>query len=333
MWFFATITLGTQLFLAAVMFLLPSMERKGVLFGKRTSPTPLIQTMLARWRWNVALITLATVLGAILCYPKTYSIIFILAQPAALTIAWLITRARFSPVPPQPIDMNVREGHLKRPPDPTRALTHFLMLAPIIVIMLSIAILATLWDRIPERYPIHWNIRGEVDAWGSRSFHAFQMPVLAAIVWMFIYWMLKSGAFDYMPPRRKFGCTLAVAGVMWGIVLISIVMMPLINPKITLLICIFMPFIMLVLLIPLWMKFSPRLPEDPPATPAEIKRDDARFWHWGFYSNPDDPAPWVEKRFGVGSTPNMAHREGKIFIAVTLLFIVVTIGWAVWMTQ
>jgi uncharacterized membrane protein len=42
-----------------------------------------------------------------------------------------------------------------------------------------------------------------------------------------------------------------------------------------------------------------------------INRDDDRHWKLGqFYYNPNDPAIWVEKRFGIGWTVNFAHPLG-----------------------
>jgi uncharacterized membrane protein len=37
---------------------------------------------------------------------------------------------------------------------------------------------ALLYRRLPERMPTHWNIRGEVDAYGSRPFGAFLLPAM-----------------------------------------------------------------------------------------------------------------------------------------------------------
>jgi uncharacterized membrane protein len=43
-------------------------------------------------------------------------------------------------------------------------------------------------------------------------------------------------------------------------------------------------------------------------------------WKWGvIYYNPDDPALMVEKRFGIGWTPNLAHRGAWIFMSLILL--------------
>ncbi len=46
-----------------------------------------------------------------------------------------------------------------------------------------------------------------------------------------------------------------------------------------------------------------------------IHRDEDRYWKLGiFYFNPEDPALWVEKRFGSGWTVNLARPLGWIII-------------------
>jgi uncharacterized membrane protein len=56
-------------------------------------------------------------------------------------------------------------------------------------------------------------------------------------------------------------------------------------------------------------------------TPADhqptgaIFRDDDRYWYGGlFYSNPDDPALFVEKRYGLGWTLNFGHPQAKLVL-------------------
>ncbi|TCL64720.1 hypothetical protein EDC14_101818 [Hydrogenispora ethanolica] len=54
---------------------------------------------------------------------------------------------------------------------------------------------------------------------------------------------------------------------------------------------------------------------------ARLNRDDDRYWKWGiFYYNPDDPAWFVEKRFGIGWTSNFAQPASWMLL-VGLLFI------------
>ena len=51
-----------------------------------------------------------------------------------------------------------------------------LLLAPFLAI-------AALWNKLPARIPIHWNLRGEVDGWASsKSFEIFVLPLIAVAV-------------------------------------------------------------------------------------------------------------------------------------------------------
>ena len=62
------------------------------------------------------------------------------------------------------------------------------------------------------------------------------------------------------------------------------------------------------------------------STPADrqstgiIFRDDDRYWRGGFfYNNPDDPAVFVPKRFGLGWTINFGNPKGRLIFIGTLL--------------
>jgi len=51
-----------------------------------------------------------------------------------------------------------------------------------------------------------------------------------------------------------------------------------------------------------------------------VFRDDDRYWSGGFfYNNPDDPALFVPKRFGLGWTVNFGHPQGKLVLIGMLL--------------
>ncbi len=58
-----------------------------------------------------------------------------------------------------------------------------------------------------------------------------------------------------------------------------------------------------------------------------VFRDDERYWYGSFfYNNPDDPALFVPKRFGLGWTMNFGHPQARIFlIGMLLLFLVLLI--------
>ena len=57
---------------------------------------------------------------------------------------------------------------------------------------------------------------------------------------------------------------------------------------------------------------------------SEIFRDDDRYWYGGFfYSNPDDPALFVEKRYGLGWTLNFGHPQAKLVLIGSLVVVLV----------
>ena len=46
-----------------------------------------------------------------------------------------------------------------------------------------------------------------------------------------------------------------------------------------------------------------------------VFRDDDRYWYGGvFYNNPNDPALFVPKRFGLGWTMNFGHPRAKLIL-------------------
>ena len=57
---------------------------------------------------------------------------------------------------------------------------------------------------------------------------------------------------------------------------------------------------------------------------SEVYRDDDRYWYGGFfYNNPDDPALFVEKRYGLGWTLNFGHPQARLVLIVSLVAIIV----------
>jgi uncharacterized membrane protein len=54
-----------------------------------------------------------------------------------------------------------------------------------LVILLPIAAGLILWNQLPEQMPSHWNAAGEIDAWSSKPFSVFGMPlILLAFHWL-----------------------------------------------------------------------------------------------------------------------------------------------------
>ncbi len=60
---------------------------------------------------------------------------------------------------------------------------------------------------------------------------------------------------------------------------------------------------------------------------GDFYRDDDRYWYGGFfYNNPDDPAMFVPKRYGLGWTVNFGNPKGRlIFIGMLLIPLVIAL--------
>ena len=56
-----------------------------------------------------------------------------------------------------------------------------LILASIVILLPVIAGLI-LWTKLPDELPVHWNIRGEIDGWGSKSLLVFGLPFFLLII-------------------------------------------------------------------------------------------------------------------------------------------------------
>lgn len=60
----------------------------------------------------------------------------------------------------------------------TMILTSAILLVPMVIGLI-------LWNKLPERVPMHWNAVGEVDGWGSRSMLVFGLPmILISVQWL-----------------------------------------------------------------------------------------------------------------------------------------------------
>ena len=68
---------------------------------------------------------------------------------------------------------------------------------PPLIVIIAVAASLAVYSRLPDQAPIHWNLHGEPDEWGSRLWTAWTMPlVLAMLGFLF-------RAFPLIDPRRE----------------------------------------------------------------------------------------------------------------------------------
>lgn len=53
-----------------------------------------------------------------------------------------------------------------------------------VVVVAMVLFTLVVWSQLPERIPIHWNIRGEVDGWAGKWPGAFLLPALGLGMWL-----------------------------------------------------------------------------------------------------------------------------------------------------
>lgn len=73
----------------------------------------------------------------------------------------------------------------------------FLGIIQIVIVLASIVLSIYFYQNFPEIVPIHWNVAGQADGFGSRAFGAFMMPVLL-IAMYFLFELLPK-----IDPRKE----------------------------------------------------------------------------------------------------------------------------------
>jgi hypothetical protein len=202
-----------------------------------------------------------------------------------------------------------------------------------------------LYARIPESLPFHWNLAGQVDNWVDKSWATVEaMPLLMAFVtgmMMVFSLVLRSVKQEINPenPGRsvaqnrlfrlrwsKYLLASAVAiDLVFTVVNLNILNLVPLSPSLMLALMFGLAALTMVYTLILTARDGQGgsyilVPDD--GQSAGAPRDDDGFYKWGlFYVNPDDPALWVEKRYGVGWTLNFGNRRSWLVMGALLAFI------------
>jgi uncharacterized membrane protein len=237
--------------------------------------------------------------------------------------------------------------------DPNLALEALLAL----LVVAPFVVLAAVYDRIPDPVPIHWNAHGEVDGWAAKSVvSVFVVPVLGLYM-QGLFVLLERGMRDVRltPPDQfaeqwlrlksaqvranirlldviRIADAILIAGISWAIASAAIpdyrgymsVGIAVSGAAGALLV------VGLVYGVIKLFRIKRELADLP--APARTPPDPANYrWGGAFYYNPDDPSLFVEKRYGVGYTFNMANRRvwwyvGYILGLPFLVFVAIAVA-------
>lgn len=228
-----------------------------------------------------------------------------------------------------------------------------MMVSPWWFVSYLVVILATLgfgflmYDKLPDRIPMNYNLSGEVTRWAEKSYRILLFAPLVQtfimFLMMFVYWTIRKAKqqIDAAHPDKSIEqnrifryrwslFTVAMGLVMLG--LFGLMQLSIIGIIRNIWVIIVAPMVAVGIIIAAAIALSittgqggSRVRVKNEINANNSNRDDDQYWKLGvFYYNPDDPALFVEKRFGVGWTSNFARPMSWVMLIGLIVFIVLT---------
>ncbi|MFO0585877.1 MAG: DUF5808 domain-containing protein [Anaeromyxobacter sp.] len=314
-------------FATFVHLLVPRLAVGGVLFGVTVpegfAATPEARALVARYRGQVlgaGALGLAGILAVAGAGLDPWAGFAILGVIGLQTAAWFSARRRTQPhaAPPS----TIRTAGLSAP----RGVPPALDAVPFVVLACAALAVALRWDDFPDRFPLHWNGRGEIDRWGAKGPEVYQALVIGTVL-VAAMLVLRAVMLGFSSRRAADPRALALRGLMqWvltgtatflAVLFAAITLNPLVAPDSPRLVLTVSAIGLVALLGGLGLATA-RLASLPSAGPGD-GTPDARWKVGGlFYVNPDDPAVFVPKRLGVGYTVNLGRPGGVIALAAMI---------------
>ena len=201
--------------------------------------------------------------------------------------------------------------------------------------------LETHWEQIPATFPIHWGADGKPNNWSTRTFAGVYGPPLVGVVLCVFMGFIAYAVLRWSRPvqaagpqakrersfRKMIGSILVAAQYFLALQFAWIGFMPLSHPQagppgVVPILVLALGFVVVVVVLAVrYGQGGTRLAGAAisavgGAAPVGDRTLD-KYWKLGlFYVNRDDPAVFIEKRFGVGYTLNFGHPGVWIGLAV-----------------
>ena len=213
-----------------------------------------------------------------------------------------------------------------------------LFVLPLVLVGVTAAYGAVIFDSLPHTLPTHWGVSGHPDAWGDRSFGTVFGPLLIAVGVTVVLAvatlavplsMSRGGGADELPDAGDGWSAVRREGLVRGMVAAG----GLIATVVSALVCaicvvswrsaemlpawIFWVFFALLAVV-LWgalawgNRWSRRRCASLGLTPTAEEAQADKLWVAGvLYNNPEDPQILVPKRYGIGYTVNIGSVGGR----------------------
>ncbi|HEY4415274.1 MAG TPA: SdpI family protein [Verrucomicrobiae bacterium] len=59
----------------------------------------------------------------------------------------------------------------------------------LLILAAPFCVVALLWDKLPERIPIHWNARGDINGYSGKAFGLWLMPIINIFIAILLGWL------------------------------------------------------------------------------------------------------------------------------------------------
>jgi len=356
LWFHVAVAGGV----AALAWWLPALTRRDLYFAVTVEPAWRAgaegrQALAVYRRWWVALVLLPVV-AAVVCALALEPTIALYVVTAAIMVevvgllaGFLAARRRVLPAAVESADRPAAEPVVE-----ARLPGGWLGQAgPFLIVAAAALVLALAWDAVPDRYPVHYDASFQPDGWAERSLAGVAMPFALALVFMLPMWWMQwalvrrahqaaSGGGAASEVRRRVANAEVLLGAVYLIAadFAVIALAPLFQggretARAWLTAVIGFTVVgtfgliawLVVRLLPLYAARR-----DEGATGAALgDRTADEHWKMGlFYYNPGDPSLFIEKRFGIGYTMNMARPVvwgmlGALLVLPLLLILLFTL--------
>lgn len=213
-----------------------------------------------------------------------------------------------------------------------------------VIIAISAALGIVFYDRVPDQVPLQMNMAGEYVTFAQKSVVSVFFPVFMQIlmlgVFAFVYYTFKRtppviDADDAEKSARQnaifryrwslftvFGgfCMMLVFG---SLMLVNINALPLEAVFYIAMTIVGLIIVYAIVLSVTTGQSGSRVRTTVSLDGTTINRDDDRYWVAGsFYYNKEDPAMFVEKRFGIGTTVNFGNTKAIVlFVGIMAVII------------
>jgi len=223
---------------------------------------------------------------------------------------------------------------------------------PIVILIINIIINIHYYPFLPDRVPTHWGANGQINGYQNKApILIFEMPLICLFLTVVMFISFKSIGWakqelsgtnpeESKERNRIFRRTWSIFIIIGTIALnllmtlgnLQIMQVSNLNSKASMIFVLGFSIIFIASSVFLSVKVGQggsKLKFNTSKKQSSIcNRDDDKYWLFAntIFYNPEDPAVFVEKRFGIGWTVNAGTTAGKVIYAGTILLLLVTIG-------